>query len=70
MRITIKGVKRKAIPITDHGGLWGSEMLRIPHCLRNWLTDGGEVVTLTHKKRSTPHTHFLLPSLVLISVRG
>jgi hypothetical protein len=33
-------------------------MLRIPHCLDNRLTDGGEVVSLTHRPRSTPHKHF------------
>jgi hypothetical protein len=34
--------KRKAtsIPATDRGGLYSGEMLRINHCLDNWLTDG------------------------------
>jgi hypothetical protein len=31
----------KAISVTGHGGLYGCEMLRIPHCLDNQLTDGG-----------------------------
>jgi hypothetical protein len=39
--------------------------IRIPHFLGNRLTDGGEV-SLTHRPRSTPQKHFLVP----ISVRG
>jgi hypothetical protein len=39
-------------------------MLRIPHCLENRFTDRGEVVSPTHRPRSTPQNHFL------ISVRG
>jgi hypothetical protein len=31
-------VKSKAIPVTDRG-LWGCEMLRIPHCIDNRLID-------------------------------
>jgi hypothetical protein len=31
----------------------GCEMLRIPHCLGNQLTGGGEVVSLTHWPRSS-----------------
>jgi hypothetical protein len=44
-------------------------MLRIPHCLDNRLTDSGEVVSLTHRLRYTPLTHFLFVSLVLICQR-
>jgi hypothetical protein len=32
-------------------------MLRIPHSLDNRLTDGGEVVSLTHWPRSAQHKH-------------
>jgi hypothetical protein len=32
-------------------------MWRFPHCLENRLTDGGEVVTLTRRLRSTPQKH-------------
>jgi hypothetical protein len=32
-------------------------MLRIPHCLHNRLTDGGEVVSPMHRPRSTPQKH-------------
>jgi hypothetical protein len=48
----------KAIPITGRGGLWGCEMLRIPHCLGNRLTDGSKVVRLMHRPRSTLQKHF------------
>jgi hypothetical protein len=40
-------------------------MSRIPHCLDNRLTDGGEVVSLTTR----PHSTSQKPFLVLISVR-
>jgi hypothetical protein len=36
----------KAVSVAGRGGLWGCEMLRIPHCLDNRLTDGSEVVSL------------------------
>jgi hypothetical protein len=32
-------------------------MLRIPHCLDNRLTNGGMVVSPTHRPRSTPQKH-------------
>jgi hypothetical protein len=44
----------------------GCEMLRIPHCLDNWLTDGGKAVSLTIQPCFTPLKYFL----VLTSVRG
>jgi hypothetical protein len=47
----------KAIPATDRGGLQVCEMLRIPHCLGNWLTDGG-----THRRRYTPQKHYFSAS--------
>jgi hypothetical protein len=50
--------KHKAFPVTGRWGLQGCEMLRIQHCVDNRLTDGGEVVTLMHRKRSTPQKHF------------
>jgi hypothetical protein len=55
--------------VTGRGGLYGSEMPRIPHYLDNQLTNDSEVVSLTRRPRSTLQKHsFLL--LVLISVRG
>jgi hypothetical protein len=33
-------------------------MLRIPHCLENRLTDGGKVVSPTHRPRSTRQKHY------------
>jgi hypothetical protein len=41
-------------------------MLKIPHCLDNWLTDGGEAVSLTRRPRFTLQEDLL----VLSSVRG
>jgi S-methylmethionine-dependent homocysteine/selenocysteine methylase len=38
-------------------------MLRIPHCLDSELTDGGKVVSLTRRLRSTPQTLFSLEFL-------
>jgi hypothetical protein len=37
-------------------------MLRILHCLDNRLTDGGKVVSLTHRQRSTPRKHYFSAS--------
>jgi hypothetical protein len=49
----------KAIPVTGRGGLFGCcEMLKIPYCLDNRLTDAGEV-SLTRRQRSTPSKHSL-----------
>jgi hypothetical protein len=41
-----------AIPTAALGGLKGCEMLRIPHCLGNRLTDGNEVGSLTRQLRN------------------
>jgi hypothetical protein len=35
--------------ITGRGGLYGCEVLRIPHCLDSRLTDGGEF-RLTYRR--------------------
>jgi hypothetical protein len=40
--------KNRAVPVTGHRSLQGCEMLRIPQCLDNQLTDGDKVVSLTH----------------------
>jgi hypothetical protein len=50
-----------------HGGLWGCEMLRIPHCVDSRLTHGGEVVRLTYWLRFVPQKHFLVPISVKLS---
>jgi hypothetical protein len=52
----------KAIPVTGLEGLWGCEVLRIPHCLDSRLIDGCEVVNPTHRPRSTPQKHYLSAS--------
>jgi hypothetical protein len=54
------------IPLTGRQAPWGCEMLNIPQCLDNRLTDGGEVLSLRRPPRSTCQEHFL----VLISLRG
>jgi hypothetical protein len=40
------------------GGLRSCEMLRIPHCLENRLTDGGKVVSPTHQPHFIPQKHY------------
>jgi hypothetical protein len=62
--------KIKLFPVTGLGGLQGCEVLRIPHCLDNQLTDGGKVVSPTHPPHFTPQKHYYFYVLVLISVRG
>jgi hypothetical protein len=44
--------KGKAIPVTDHGGLWGCETSRLPRLPDNWLTQCGEFVSLTRQSTS------------------
>jgi hypothetical protein len=44
-------------------------MLGIPHCLDSRLTDGGEVVSLTHRPRFTPQKHSLSASDVHLCQR-
>jgi hypothetical protein len=54
--------KFKAIPVTGHRGPYGYETSRLPHFLDSRLTDGDEVVSLTHRPPFTPSripgTHF------------
>jgi hypothetical protein len=50
--------KSKVIGITGLEGLQGREMLRIPHCLDKRLTDGGKVVSPTHRAHFTPRKHY------------
>jgi hypothetical protein len=42
-------IKGKAVPVTGREGPYGSETSRLPHFLDKWLTDGGEVVSLTRR---------------------
>jgi hypothetical protein len=44
----------KAIPVTDHGGLEGCEVPRLPHFSDKRHADGGEVVSLTSRPPFTP----------------
>jgi hypothetical protein len=59
--------KSKATPVTGRGGLYGCETLRIPQCIDNRLADGGEVVNLTHRPRSTPLKHYFSASVTHFS---
>jgi hypothetical protein len=58
--LALKGSKSKAISVTGRRGLSGCKMLRIPHCLDNRLTNGGMVVSPTHRPLLySPETLFL-----------
>jgi hypothetical protein len=57
-------IKSKAVLVTGIGGL-----LRIPYSVDNRITDGGKVVSLTRRPRSTAQKH-IFHLLLLISVRG
>jgi hypothetical protein len=52
---TQKARKNKAIPVVGCGSL-GNETSRLPHCLCNRLTYGGQVVTLTRRPPFDPMT--------------
>jgi hypothetical protein len=58
-------MKYKTIPVKGRGGLQVCEMSRIPHCLYSRPIDGGELVSLTHRPQTTPHTHLYLLSFRL-----
>jgi hypothetical protein len=45
-------LKKWSYTVTASGGLCGCWMLRIPHCLDNRLTEGGEVVSPTRRQSS------------------
>jgi hypothetical protein len=44
--------------VRGHGGPYSCETSRLPHFIDNWLTAGGEVVSLT---RRPPFTHRKIP---------
>jgi hypothetical protein len=50
----VEECKSKAIPVTGCGGL--------QHCLDSRLTDGGKVVSPTHRPHSTPQKHYFSAS--------
>jgi hypothetical protein len=59
LEINLAYLKAKAIPVTGRGRLSGCEVIRIPHCLNNLLTDGGKLVSLAHRHHfSASGTHF------------
>jgi hypothetical protein len=45
-------------PATGRGGLYGCEMLRIPHCIDSRLTEGGKFMNLKRRPCFTPRKHF------------
>jgi hypothetical protein len=49
---------KKATPVTGLVGLYSCEMLIIPHCLDNRLTEGGKVVNPTHPPHFTHQKHY------------
>jgi hypothetical protein len=59
----VREVKGEAIPVTGRGGLYGCEMLRIPHCLDNGLTVNCEILATcgstysSYLTGSTLHLH-------------
>jgi hypothetical protein len=58
LKADMNGVLLVMVPVTGLGGLYGCEMLRIPHCLDNRPTDGGKVLSLTHLPHFTPQKHY------------
>jgi hypothetical protein len=58
LRLGIRAKKSKTIPVTGPGGLEGREKLTIAYSIDNGLTDGGKVVSPTHRQRSTPQKHY------------
>jgi hypothetical protein len=58
----VKKKRGKTLPVTGRGGPSGCETSRPPHFLDSWLTDGGEVISLTCQPSFTPRkipgTHF------------
>jgi hypothetical protein len=50
--------KSEAIPVAGRGGLNVCEMLRVLLCLDSRLTNSGNVVSPTHRPRSSPEKHY------------
>jgi hypothetical protein len=50
-------VKSKLILVRGRGGLQVCEMLKIPHCPDNRLTDREKVVSPTHRQNYIPQKH-------------
>jgi hypothetical protein len=48
----------KAFLVTGRGGLLCCEMLRISQCIDSQLTDGGKVVSPTHRPHFSPKKHY------------
>jgi hypothetical protein len=52
----------KVIFVTGSRGPYGCEMLTIAHCVDSRLTDGGKVVSLKRRPRSTAQKHYFSAS--------
>jgi hypothetical protein len=61
--------KSRAFLVTGLGGLQDSEMLRIPHCLDNQLTDDSKDVIPMHRPHFTPQKHYFSVSVIKIIVQ-
>jgi hypothetical protein len=53
----VKVKKCRAIPVIGLGGPQGCETSRIPYFLDNWLTDGGETLSLIRRPLFNPQNH-------------
>jgi hypothetical protein len=61
--------KGKDISVTDRGGSYGCERLKLPHYLDKRLIDGDKAISPTRRPHFTPRFLFLR-FLIFISVRG
>ena len=57
--VTFNG-KGKGFPLQDWNGSWGSRRLRLPDLLEFQHSEGGKVVTLTHRLPSLPGVFLVL----------
>jgi hypothetical protein len=58
--------KCKTIIVIGRGGPQSCETTTLPHFLDKRLTDGGEVVSVKRRLRSTSQKHFLVPIYVRV----
>jgi hypothetical protein len=63
------GKGKQAIPVPGCGGLYGCETIMIPHCLDNWFTDGGEIVSLCTGLAPLPRNIFISVSGIHFCLR-
>jgi hypothetical protein len=68
--ILYKVKMNKVIAVTGIWSLQVSEMLRIPHCLENLLSDGGKVVSLTQRPHFTSQKYYFFRKLKKFTSSG